>query len=138
MFLEKLKDIAILTKCIDEMEIDFANMNEDGKISKNMVKCLLKDIVYLIASDTLVVTKNIDKKAMLDAIVMCRTYLLQKTDLWHSVFITYKYKQKNIIPDIYKENHHRLYHMLGGQGRDFNLMEQLFKIAEYNCEKIKF
>lgn len=129
-----IKDMTNLIVEINQKNIVFGRFNKDGKITENMVKNMMIDITYIIFFNNFEDKVNMDFKSIGDIAALCSSYLIQRVDLWHSLYVVNNYKTNNNLPNKYSEIHNNLYYELGGNQRDFSTMRNLFEIIALNCD----
>lgn len=129
-----IKDMTNLIVDINQKEIKFGRYNKDNKIFEDMVKNMMIDITYMIFFNDFGDKIDMSMKSVGDIAALCSSYLIQRVDIWHSMYISNMFKMDNNLPEKYRKIHNVLYYDLGGNQRDFDILKRIFDIIVLNCD----
>ena len=131
----KLNELMFLLKEIEKIEIKVPLKFKISKIlDEELVKDMMSDIAYMIYYGNFCeeISLNIDSIQKISELMS--TYLLQRADIWHSMYIINIFNNSKFIAEGYKRVHDRIYDRLGMAQRSMADLEQLLRLVSLNCQ----
>ena len=125
---EMMKDFILLERTIDRMGI--VGIKEKSGFLEEDVKCMMKDIIYLIYADFF----NQDIKMDFESIAIVAKYMNCHPETWHSFFLLYEMNYAYYTNE-QKENHMYLYKKFINARRNLSDLADLLFLAQINAEK---
>ena len=86
-----------------------------GIITEEMVKQMIKDIIYIIPYGHFKKCQEINFDSIESTVsIYLANVVKDNVDLWHSLFVLTELNEQENINKDFKENHYKLYYALGG------------------------
>ena len=123
-----MKPLKEYTKNYESVEIKI-DPDWNDTITEEMVRMMIKDIIYLIPYNYFSDIKDVTPKTIETVASIMFSNLAMGVDLWHSLFMLIKLNEKENINKDFNRNHLSLYYILGGKQilRDYTPLLYLFQ-----------
>lgn len=133
---EMMKDFSDIVVKINNMPVKLGKYAQNPRITNSIVREMAVDIAYMIFFGNFRDDIKMDMESIAKIAALFKGYLLQKSDLWHSIFLMTKFNNFDSIPDKFSTNHFEVYYKLGGSQRKIEDLNDLLTVVEYNCDNL--
>ena len=133
---EMMKDFGDIVVKINNMPVKLGKYAQNPRITDSIVREMAVDIAYMIFFGNFRDDIKMDMESIAKVATLFKGYLLQKSDLWHSIFLMTKFNNFDSIPDKFSTNHFDVYYKLGGSQRKIEDLNDLLTVVEYNCDNL--
>ena len=133
---EMMKDFSDIVAKINNMPVKLGKYAQNPRVTDSIVREMAVDIAYMIFFGNFRDDIKMDMESIAKVAALFKSYLLQKSDLWHSIFLMTKFNNFDSIPDKFSTNHFEVYYKLGGSQRKIEDLTDLLTVVEYNFSSI--